>query len=301
VETISSVPVWNGMMPGFEHQVLEDKGEHMIVRDGEGNICEVMKHAASIPKYLKFGLGTRKDWESYRDERLDWTREDRIGDVKKAVADAHAAGMPIRFNGGSLYGWLRNWMGVENLSMMMLEDTEWFEEMVEHLAQMTLHLIDKALDGVDVDCAWWWEDMCYNGGPLMSPVLFEEILVPRYREITQALRSKGIDVNILDCDGRIYELVPGWLKGGINCMFPIEAAHTDPLRLREEYGDEVLLVGGVNKVPLRGSKADIDREVERLRPLVERGGFIPTVDHRVPPDVSYENCLYYIEKKKEIL
>jgi uroporphyrinogen decarboxylase len=36
-------------------------------------------------------------------------------------------------------------------------------------------------------------------------------------------------------------------------------------------------------------------------PLIEEGGFIPTVDHTVPPDVSLENFKYYIEKKKQLL
>ena len=84
-------------------------------------------------------------------------------------------------------------------------------------------------------------------------------------------------------------------------MFPIESVHTDPVRLRQEYDGDILLMGGVNKVQLAKGKEAIDEELKRLRPLVEKGGYIPTVDHRVPPDVSFENYLYYLEKKKEIL
>ena len=84
-------------------------------------------------------------------------------------------------------------------------------------------------------------------------------------------------------------------------MLPLEAAWTDPLLLREEHGNEILLMGGVNKKALIAGKEAIERELERLAPLVENGGYIPTVDHRVPPDVSFENYCYYQEKKKEIL
>lgn len=301
VEQMPSVPVWNGLCPHFESKVLEDKGDHVIVLDHEGNICEQGKSGASIPRYIKYGLATKEDWEKLKREKLDPDNPARIGDVKKAVEDAHAAGQPIRYNGGSLYGWLRNWMGVENLSIAVMEDPAWVEEMMEHLTNLSISLIEKTLDGVDVDMAWWWEDMCYNRGPLLSPKLFRRLMVPRYKRITQALAAKGIDVNVLDCDGQIYALVEPWLEGGINCMFPLEAAHTDPLRLREEYGDRVLLIGGVNKIPLAKGRDAIDRELEKLHPLVQRGGYIPTVDHRVPPDVSYENYRYYIEKKKEIL
>jgi uroporphyrinogen decarboxylase len=192
-------------------------------------------------------------------------------------------------------------MGVENLSIAIMTERDWVEEMMEHLTKMTLHLIENALPGVEVDVAWWWEDMCFNKGPLISPKLFQELMVPRYKRITDALKKCNIDINILDCDGCIYELVPGWLEAGINCMFPIEAAHTDPLKLREKYGSDILLAGGVNKLELIRGKAAIDRELERILPLIENGGYIPTVDHRVPPDVSFENYCYYLEKKKSIL
>ncbi len=84
-------------------------------------------------------------------------------------------------------------------------------------------------------------------------------------------------------------------------MFPIEALHTDPGRLREEYGDQVLLFGGVDKIALIGGKETIDRELEKTGRLLDKGGYVPCVDHRVPPDVTFENYIYYLEKKKEIL
>jgi uroporphyrinogen decarboxylase len=300
-ELLPYVPAANYIFPPFELKVLEDRGNTRIVRDLEGNICEQPKDYSSISRYIEYGIKDKKDWEIYRNEYLDPKNAERIGEVKEAVAQAHGDGLPIRFVAGSLYGKLRNWMGMESISVALMLERDWIEEMMEHLTQLTLYLIEEALADVQADFAWWWEDMCFNHGPLMSPRLFEELMVPRYKRITDALKSRGTDVNILDCDGNIYELVPGWLRGGINCMFPIEMAHTDPVVLREKFRQSVLLVGGVNKVELAKGREAIDRELERLRPLVEAGGYIPTVDHRVPPDVSFENYSYYMEKKKEIL
>ncbi len=301
VEILPWLPAKNGLFPRFEQKILEQKDEYNLIQSDEGIICEVPRTGETIPKYLKYGIETRENWEQYKTERLDFTREDRIGDVKKAAEDAHAAGMPIRFDAGSLYGWLRNWMGVENLSIAIMTERGWVEEMMEHFTEMTLYLIEKTLPGLRVDMAWWWEDMCFNKGPLISPKLFHELMVPRYKRITEALKKYGVDINILDCDGCIYELVPGWLEAGINCMFPLEAAHTDPLKLREQYGTNILLIGGVNKLELIKGKDAIDRELERIQQLIESGGYIPTVDHRVPSDVSFENYMYYLQKKKEIL
>ena len=171
--------------------------------------------------------------------------------------------------------------------------------MMDTFVNLWIKIIRRALKYVKVDFAAWWEDMCYNRGPLLSVRLFEEFMVPRYRKVTDVLKEYGVRINILDSDGDISLLVPGWLKAGINCMFPLEARHTNIYRLREEFGNRVLLMGGVNKLALMAGGKAIDKELERLTPLLKEGGYIPMVDHRVPPEVSYQTYLSYLKKKRK--
>jgi uroporphyrinogen decarboxylase len=294
------LPVRNTLHPRFERRLLSRSGDRETIRDEEGNTCEVFATGSSMPKYIKFGLETRHDWECLRRERLDPDAAGRIGDVVGCLLQAAQTGRPVYFHAGSLYGWLRNWMGVESFSIALMTDRPWVEEMMDHLTTLTLTMIDRAVPAHGVDLAWWWEDMCYNRGPLLSPRLFHELMVPRYEKITGALRGHGIDINVLDCDGRIHELAPGWVDAGINCMFPLEAAHTDAFRLRKEI-PSVLLLGGVDKRALIAGRQAIDEELKRLRPLVDQGRYIPCVDHRVPPDVTYDNYRYYLDAKQRIL
>jgi len=294
------VPLQNGMCPAFERKVIEERDGHLIVQDHEGNLCEVPAGSSSIPRYIKYVIESRQDWQTFKQERLDPLHPERYGDLDLFAQQARRTGLPIIFNAGSFYGWLRNWMGVENFSYAIMAEKEWVAEMMDHLVGLTLHLIDRLPSGL-IDLAWWWEDMCYNHGPLLSPRLFHELMVPRYQEITTALKRKGVVHNVLDCDGCIYELVPGWLEAGINVMFPLEAAHSDPVRLRQEYGERLLMIGGVDKRALIAGPTAIDREMEKLTRLIQAGGFIPTVDHRVPPDVTYKNYCYYLDKKRSLL
>ena len=59
-------------------------------------------------------------------------------------------------------------------------------------------------------------------------------------------------------------------------------------------------MGGVGKLILAESTDAIAREIDRLAPLVEEGGFIPMPDHRVPPDVPFKNYLFYLERAKQV-
>jgi len=126
--------------------------------------------------------------------------------------------------------------------------------------------------------------------------------VPRYKRITDFLRQEfGTEFNQLDCDGNIHQLAPLWLDGGINVMFPVEAAHTDPLRLAGQLGTRGIQRGSFDKRALIEGPAAIDAELAKLRPLVERGDVIPHTDHLVPPDVPFDHYVYYRRKKLELI
>lgn len=75
----------------------------------------------------------------------------------------------------------------------------------------------------------------------------------------------------------------------------------DPVKIRKKYGKDLALMGGIDKRELAKDKKAIEKEVrEKIVPMLEEGGYIPTVDHTVPPDVPLGNFLYYLELKRKI-
>ena len=298
------IPADMGWRPGFEHIVLEDTDRYRVVRGGDGVKAMVYKDGAStIPHYLEFPLKNRDDWENEIKPRLNPDDPARYNHdweaIRKAVENSD---LPVVITIGSLFGWIRNWMGFEGVAIASLDDPELIEEIIEHVTVLILTTMEYTLSRVGkVDVGWGWEDICFNHGPIISPKLFRQWCTPRYKRITDLLRKYGADIALTDCDGNINSLVECWLDGGVNCMFPLEVnSGTDPVALRERFGQRVLLAGGVNKIELMKGKKEIEQELERLRKTVESGAFIPHVDHRVPPDVSYENYLYYLKVKKHL-
>jgi uroporphyrinogen decarboxylase len=274
-----------------------------VFKDSSGVVQKRWKAGVSnsIPSYVEFPVKDRDTWESYRDRfDLDGIRHPDNWDELKAEWEERE--YPLGVNGGGFFGWVRGMMGVKATVRTFYSDPDLIEEMFDFRAEMMLRTIRRPVKELDIDFSSWWEDMCYNSGPLISPKLFEEYMVPQYKKITSVLWDHGVDIHYLDCDGDITKLVPLWLDAGINCMFPLEIrGNTDPDQLRETYGKKVLLMGGVDKVPLAQGKSAIDEEIERVRPLIDTGGYVPHVDHRVPSDVSYPNYLYYLEKKREMI
>jgi uroporphyrinogen decarboxylase len=140
--------------------------------------------------------------------------------------------------------------------------------------------------------------MAYKTGPLISPGLFREFMLPYYQEIVGHIRSKGIDLVFVDTDGNAEVLLPLFLDAGINGFFPFErAANMDPVRLRCEYGHAFCMFGGIDKREVaRGGDALLRHVDETVPALLEDGGYIPGLDHTAPPDISLDNMRRMVDR-----
>jgi uroporphyrinogen decarboxylase len=75
----------------------------------------------------------------------------------------------------------------------------------------------------------------------------------------------------------------------------------DPWAIRKKFGRDLRLLGGIDKRELAKDFSAIDTHLRSLQPLIADGGFIPTVDHLVPPDVSLANFEHYMLRKHQLL
>ena len=163
----------------------------------------------------------------------------------------------------------------------------------------------EQIDGeqVEFDFFNYFEDMAYNAGPLVGPNIFRKFLMPRYRRINDHLRAHGVKHIWLDSDGNTEVLIPLMIETGITCHWPLErVAGMDPLKIREEYGHDLALGGGIDKRPLAQGREAIERELYHHVPqLIEDGGYIPMIDHTVPPETSYDDFMYYMDLKRKLI
>ncbi len=303
-EKTDGIPFDGGLRPGFEYTIISEDERHTTIIDYDGATKVINKDgASSIPHFLKFPIETKTDWKQFK-RRLDWADPERFpdsADFEKHIQRLERSEVPVIIGAGSLFGKLRDWMGFENIAMACMDDPDWVEEMIEYCTEFYYQLLSRVVTRVKFDYALFWEDMAFNHGSIISPALFAKWLTPRYKRITDLLKENGCMFSIVDCDGNINGIYKLWLQGGVDCMFPLEIrGGTDPFMMRKECGKNVRLIGGVDKTRLIAGRDEIDKEIERLKPLVAEGGFIPHVDHRCPPDVTFENYLYYLRRKREV-
>ncbi|MBN1813000.1 MAG: hypothetical protein JXA14_14285 [Anaerolineae bacterium] len=293
------------LRPPFEDQVVEELSDgSRKVLNADGAIVLQKDGATGIPSEFDHILKDRQSWEEHYLPRLQFSRE-RLGVGDEALQELRreARKNPLGVWCGSLYGRIRNWLGLVNSAYLQVDDPALFDEMIDTVGELCYRCTKIALEtGIRFDYAHFWEDICFKSGPLINPRPFRAKVGPHYRRITDLLLSHGVDIVSLDCDGKIDALVPIWLENGVNTMFPVEVgtwgASIAPWR--ERYGRELRGVGGMDKRVFARDYAAVDAEVERLRPLVDLGGYIPCPDHRIPPDAKWENVQYYCDRMRQV-
>jgi len=294
---------WPPIIPAYEPRFISEDERTVTLRNATGQTVKYIKDSPDrMPMYLDWPVKDRATWNEHKKRLEPNTPERWPSDWDAFVQKMNGISEPLSLQVGSFYGYLREWVGSERILYMFYDDPEFIEDMMEQILYLETEVIKRVLKDIKVQQASFWEDMAYKAGPLISPNMVRKFMMPRYKKITDLLHSYGVDVIFVDSDGNLNELIPLWLEVGINYIWPLEvAAHNDAVALRKKYGKDLIIGGGIDKRALIKGKETIREEVMSKVPfLLETGGYFPSVDHFVPPDVTFENYCYYINLMREV-
>lgn len=306
-EYLGTTPHWTGvgvnldLYPPFEEECLEDTPEYRVFRQRDGVVCKDWKGKSCIPHFIDFTLKSAADWPEYK-RRLQPDPARLPQNLQEQIATAQASGLPLVIGTASLMGWIRNWMGVENMSYLMFDDRDCYADMVNTLADLTCWGLDQVLPHIQVDMGFGWEDICGKAGPLVSPAIFDDCVAPGYTKIRNKLEQYGVHLYGIDSDGDVSALVGHWLDAGVNVQFPIEVGtwKADANAYRKQYGRDLRIIGNFDKLALERGQADVLAEFDRLLPLMKDGGYLLMPDHLITPGVSLEMYKWYLDQVRQL-
>jgi hypothetical protein len=308
------IPVNFDMLPAFDVETLEETDRYVTFRDGKGRVRRALKEGTirggrmSMDTYLSHAV---TDLASFRAllPRYNPSHAGRYPAgwrtfmVPRWRSRDHVLVLGRNCSTLGFYWRAREFMGTEGLSYAWYDQPELCHEMVETIADFTIEVAKPVLAETDVDYVFINEDMAMKAGPLLSPDTYRTFVFGPMKRLVDFLKSHGVRYVVVDSDGNTEPLIPLLLEAGVDGLWPLERASndTDPAFLRRKYGKSLRLWGAVDKRELAKDHRAIDAHLATLAPLVEQGGFIPTVDHTVPPDVSLDNFRYYMKRKAELL
>jgi hypothetical protein len=326
LDRLIRVDPYYGPCPEFSYEVIAEDERTITYVNYEGIVMREFKEHrdTSMPQFIKFPVENEADFDKLERERLvlneaerfpeSWRQRVAQGGVRGRVNDDLLASDIKTYQAsgeeewprqcwadrwGGFFGSIRNMMGVENLCRAFYDQPKLLDRMMCERADAMIAITEKVLEVTTFDVFWFWEDMAYKTGPLVGPQLFRKFAMPYYRRVCDWMHSHGIKHIGLDSDGNIDLLIPIWLDAGIDHIWPFEVqAGMDVNKVRQKYGHDLALLGGIDKRAVALGGEAMRREVERVMPVVEDGGYMPELDHSAPPDISWQNYCEYIEYLK---
>jgi uroporphyrinogen decarboxylase len=298
-------------VPSFEVRIIEDRGEHEVEQDFAGRHVLYFKGRRSgfMPEYLDHPV---KDMATWRDDvkwRLDPETPERWAklDANMSAAKAGAAeGLMMSQHVIGAYMYLRSLIGPERLFYAFYDMPDVIHECMEQWFLLADAVTAAHQKHVAFDEIYFGEDICYNHGPLISPDMMHEFLMPYYARLVENVRKRQIDKSRhlylqIDTDGYAVPVIGIYEEIGMDVMSPFEvAAGNDSVAIAREHPG-LAMFGCIDKRVMAAGRRAIDKHLEAILPFMrERGGFIPTCDHGVPEEVSFENYLYYRKRAVEL-
>lgn len=289
--------------PKLPQKMIEDNEDHKIYLDSYGLKKKEGKITAGIPMVIEYPIKNRKDFYKYRDLYDDDYKKRLPQNWDKLKEQLKTRDFPIRLGGGP-YGFSffpRHLMGDVIYMMSMYDDPGFLKEFNEYFLNLVMNYWSLILKDVEIDCIFILEDIAYRTGSFISKEMFKEFLTPYYIKFMDFLKQFKVKNVLVDCDGLIDELIPLWIEAGITGLFPIEAVN-DVAKIREKY-PKLQLMGGIDKKLLfkDKTKKGIDAELEKIKKLLNKGGYVPHIDHAVSEDVTWDNFKYYRERLNNII
>lgn len=305
-DRFEGIPLVTAHCPQFEKVIIEEKDGHITYYDEEGalRIDAVADQGTGFVtrSWLKFPVENREDFikmkERYNPEDLNR----RLEGYDEAIKNSITSEIPVLSSVQGFYWTLRQWMGFEGLSVAFYDMPDLIDEMMDFILDFNVRLIRKHFAGSRVDLFYINEDMAYKTASMVSPSLFKEKFVPRYKELVQEAKRVCADKVFVDCDGHISELIPLWAGCGVDGTLPVEIASEQDIIELAEKNPNFLFLGGIDKRVLSREKCDVEAEVvPKAKKLYARGGWIPAVDHSVPADAKFENFQYMVKLLKSVI
>lgn len=198
---------------------------------------------------------------------------------------------------------VQDWRRFHEVMLLSVDAPELVRLMMTIQGELSAQLTQRLLNEVEIDAAVFSEPIGGNDRPLISPSMYEELVLNSYTSVIEVLQRHNVPVIIFQTYANAASLVPSILRWGLNCLWACEVNvdAMDYRRMRDRFGRELRLIGGIDLDALRQGKEAIKREIEtKVPPLLKDGGYVPLADGRVREDVPFENYIYYRQLVRKV-
>ena len=280
-----------------------------VEKDAHGNVRSRAPKGCFYfePSYHPLAhMKTASELEDWRPPTFSAQRLDRLHARARLLYEETDYAILGGFGGNILETgqFLRGW---EQFMVDLAADPEFVHAMLDKLTEWHLANLKLYLDAVG-DCIQiiqMGDDLGTQVATQLSPEMYREYVKPRHEAIYQYVREHSNLTVFLHSCGSIYKLIPDLIDAGVEILNPVQtsAAHMDPRRLKDEFGDQLTFWGGgcdTQTVLPTATPEEVREHVrERMEIFKPGGGFVFNQIHNVQPNVPPENVVAMLDAAYE--
>lgn len=291
--------------PLFDIEIIAEDEETLIYVDIDGVTRKFIKDTGVIPTGIEWVIKDWKSWEKLKKERLNLNEiRGRFPSNWNELKEKYKARDYPLVLGGYPYGYfgtLAHIMGYERLFYMYYDEPKLIHDIQKTFTELWIAVYSEVLSEIEVDYFFIWEDVSSGSGSMISPATINEFMVPYYTRLTGFLKERGVKLIFVDTDGDCLNIIPLFIKGGINGLLPIEVSCGMNLFEVRKHFPNLRIMGGIPKFEITYGKKKIDQILEIVTEVLKYGGYIPFGDHLIPPNIHWSDFKYYREKLNDII
>ena len=196
-----------------------------------------------------------------------------------------------------------SWQRFYQVMKLTIQDPGLVHDVLQRYGLFLTAIARRLLEKTQVEAAVFSEPIGGNTGPLISPKMYRDLVLPGYVPLMRELKEQGVRWFIFRTYANARALIPVVMQFGFNCLWACEVnlQAMDYLDIRREFGRDLRLIGGIDLDALRQGGRAIQQELRaKLPPLLADGGYIPLADGRVRQEVPFKNYLQYREMLAEL-
>lgn len=188
-------------------------------------------------------------------------------------------------------------MGLDGFSYALYDNPDLIHTVLENYSSWSKRVVEN-LNEIGIDFYWACDDLAYKTGPMFSPKVFREILLPYMKKVADAIKLPWV----FHSDGNLMPLLEDLLTLNMNCLHPLEPGAMDIEQIKKDYGNEICLMGNIDLdyTLTRGTPEEVYEEVKlRIKQAGPGGGYILSSANSIPNYVKVENLIAMAEAVKK--
>lgn len=215
----------------------------------------------------------------------------------RSVVERYKGKRAILFHHRAAFMWSAYLMGIDNLLLAMIAEPEFAETLMDKVLEANMRVVRNAIRA-GAEVVVLGDDYAHNTGPLMSPALFEKMILPRLQKMVSLIKSEGAFC-IKHSDGNIYPILDMIVSTGCDGLNPIEpVAGMDLATVKRLVGDRVCLVGNIDCGHLlsHGTTDEVEEAVKQaIEDAAPGGGSILSSSNSIHSSVNPRNYVAMVE------